>query len=156
MAEAPEPGDRPMKALAAVAGLAMLFACGGDSGSSDGGNNNTGGNDSGTGNDAGTNDAGTGGGYLIGGRILTGGANGLVLQTPGEPNLAIPLQSYQPGFQFANRVPTGTHYNVTVASQPVTPQCGGICTCTILDGGVGIVGASDVSNVLVACAIMLP
>jgi hypothetical protein len=79
-----------------------------------------------------------------------------VLQTPGEPNLSIGLQSYPPQFQFANRVPNGTNYNVTVATQPVTPQCGGICTCTILDGGVGTVQGADVTNVLVACAIMLP
>ncbi len=146
-----------MKALAAVAALAMLCACGDSSGSNDGGNNNTGGNgDSGTGNDAGTNDAGTGGGFLIGGRILTAGASLLVLQTPGEPNLTIPA-SYQPGFAFANRVPTGTHYNVTVASQPPSTACNNaICTCTILDGGVGVVGTTDVADVLVACAIMLP
>jgi hypothetical protein len=147
-----------MKVLGTLGVLAMLLACGSSgSGTNEGGNTNDAGN-SGTPGDAGTgNDAGTsGGGYLIGGTILTAGANGLVLQTPGEPNLAIGLQSYLPAFQFANRVPTGTAYNVTVASQPVTPQCGGICTCTILDGGVGVVGTADVTDVQVACAIMLP
>ena len=147
-----------MKALTTLAVLAMLLGCGsGGGGTNENGNSNDAGNSS-TPSDAGSgNDAGTSGtGYLIGGTILTAGAKGLVLQTAGEPDLTIGLQSYTPAFQFANRVPTGTAYHVTVASQPVTPQCGGICTCTILDGGVGVVGTADVTNVQVACAIMLP
>lgn len=144
-----------MKASATLAVLALLLGCG-----SSGGGTNEGGNtnDAGTPGDAGTGgDAGTsGGGYLIGGAILTAGANGLVLQTPGEPNLAI-VAPYQPAFAFANRVPTGTHYDVTIASQPTTQQCNNaVCTCTVLDGGVGIVGTADVTDVQVACAIMLP
>jgi len=148
-----------MKALAALgvlaAVLAIAVACGS---SSDNGNNN---NNGGTGSDGGSNgtgnDGGTGGaGYLIGGKILTAGANGLVLATPGEPNLQIPVATYQPPFNFANRVSTGTAYNITIVSQPVTPNCGGICTCYVIDGGVGTVGVTDVSSVLISCAIQLP
>ncbi|HTS83433.1 MAG TPA: hypothetical protein VMH40_22740 [Myxococcaceae bacterium] len=143
-----------MKALSVLAVLAILSACGSSGG---GDSNNGGGNNTGPGSDAGTTpDAGSGTGYLIGGTILTAGANGLVLQTPGEPNLAIGLTSYPPAFHFANKVPTGTGYNVTISSQPVTPQCGGICTCAVIDGGVGTVGTADVTDIQVACAIQLP
>ncbi len=140
-----------MKALTAFAALAMVLGCGSSSGTDGGGNPNDGGtkSDGGTSSDAGS------GGYLIGGTLLTAGASSLVLATPGEPNLTIP-NSYEPPFAFANRVPTGTAYNVTIFRQPQSPPCTGVCTCVILDGGVGIVGNADVTSVLVACAIQLP
>ena len=112
-------------------------------------------NDGGTKSDGGTSSDAGSGGYLIGGTLLTAGASSLVLATPGEPNLTIP-NSYEPPFAFANRVPTGTAYNVTIFSQPPSPPCTGVCTCVILDGGVGVVGNADVTSVLVACAIQLP
>jgi len=144
-----------MKALAALTVLAMLSGC--DNGGSSGGNNDSGtNNDAGTGTDGGTHNDGGTVGYQIGGAILTAGATGLVLATPGEPNLTIP-HSYLPAFHFANRVPTGTAYNVTVFSQPSSSDCNNaICTCSIIDGGVGIVGTSDVDTVQVTCAIQLP
>ncbi len=147
-----------MKALAALGVVVLVVAAVASCGDSGGSNNNN--NNGGTNNDGGNNntgnDAGSGTGYLIGGTILTAGANGLVLATQGEPNVQIGVQSYPPAWSFVNRVPAGTAYNVTIASQPVTPQCGGICTCAVLDGGVGVVGTSDVSNILIGCAIMLP
>jgi Putative Ig domain len=87
-------------------------------------------------------------GYTIGGFFSTvpGVNSGLVLATPGEPNLLNPPQP----FTFANPVPTGTAYNVTIETQ----SSGG--TCTVLDGGVGVVGTSNVSNVEIGCAIELP
>jgi len=150
-----------MKALAAVAALAMLFACGGSSGNDDGGSNTTGPtNDSGTPNDAGQDggttpdagqDAGTSdGGYTIGGfftfyySTLSGGQ--LVLATPGQPDLVNPPNP----FHFANRVPTGTHYDVTITQVPTNN------TCTILDGGTGVVGTDNVTSINLSCAIMLP
>ena len=139
-----------MKALTALAALTMVLGCGSSSGTDDGGNPN----DSGTKSDGGTSDAGSGG-YRIGGTLLTAGASSLVLATPGEPNLTIP-NSYEPPFAFANKVPSGTAYNVTIFSQPTSPPCTGVCTCVILDGGVGVVGNADVTSVLVACAIQLP
>ena len=147
-----------MKALAALGVVALVVAfaaaCGDSGGSSNNNNNGNTTNDGGNNNSG--NDAGSGLGYLIGGSILTAGANGLVLTTQGEPNAQIGVQSYPPAWSFANRVPTGTAYHVTIVSQPVTPQCGGICTCAVLDGGVGVVGTTDVSNILIGCAIMLP
>jgi hypothetical protein len=86
--------------------------------------------------------------YTIGGFFSTvpGVNSGLVLATPGEPNLVNPPQP----FTFATPVTAGTAYNVTVATQPSNG------TCTVLDGGVGTVGTSNVTNVEVGCAIELP
>ena len=141
-------------AAVVAAVLAVALACG--SSSDNGGNNNN----NGTGNDGGNNnngnDAGNGATYYIGGAILTAGANGLVLTTAGEPNLQI-VAPYVPAWHFANKVPTGTHYDVTVASQPSQANCNGaICTCSVIDGGVGVVGTQDVDTVQIACAIQLP
>jgi hypothetical protein len=102
-------------------------------------------------------DGGAGGTlYSIGGLIQTAGANGLVLATPGEPNLTI-LAPYEPPFAFATSVPSGTAYDVTVFAQPTRSDCGGgFCNCVITDGGIGTVGNADVTSVLVRCAIALP
>lgn len=146
-----------MKTLAAVAALALLFACGSSSGNDDGGSKTTGPtNDSGTPNDAGTTrdggqDAGpSDGGYTIGGFFTffysTSSGGQLVLATPGQPDLVNPPNP----FHFANRVPTGTQYNVTIVHVPTNN------TCTILDGGSGVVGTDNVTSIHLSCAIMLP
>jgi hypothetical protein len=98
--------------------------------------------------DAGTPaDAGSGQ-YSIGGHFVTASpSSGLVLATPGEPNLSNPPNP----FTFAHKVPPGTAYDVTILTQP-----GGGTTCTVLDGGVGTVGNADVTDVVLACVIQLP
>jgi hypothetical protein len=127
--------------IALLAALAIV-GCG-TSTSTDGGNTTP---------DSGTPDSGSGGGgFTIGGVIQTAGAGGLVLGTAGEPNLTIP-SSYEPPFAFANKVPSGTAYDVTIVSQAT---CTG-CTCTIVSGASGTVDNANVTSVLVSCAIQLP
>ena len=94
----------------------------------------------------------TGGGttYNIGGyylEALTPPANGFVIGTPGEPDLTDPGQPWH----FANQVPSGTAYDVTVLQQPHDGA-----TCRVLDGGVGTVGTSDVTTVELLCLRALP
>ena len=88
--------------------------------------------------------------YTIGGYLPFGGANdtGLVLATPGQPNLDVSGNT----FVFANGVPSGTAYDVTIVHQAT---CTG-CTCALIDGGVGVVGTANVGNILVGCAVALP
>jgi hypothetical protein len=136
-----------MKLCIALLAALAIIGCG-TSTSTDGGSTTP---------DSGTPDSGSGGThYTIGGLIQTAGANGLVLATPGEPNLTI-VAPYNPPFAFANAVVSGTAYNVTVFAQPTSSDCGGaLCTCTVNDGGVGVVGSANVTSVLVSCEIELP
>lgn len=78
--------------------------------------------------------------YTISGTI-TGLSGKVTLQNNGGDNLSLNA----PGsFTFATAVPYGETYNVTVLKQPP----GQICTVT---NGSGLVGATNVSNVLVTC-----
>jgi hypothetical protein len=139
-----------MKALAALAVLAMLSGC--DNSSNNGGGNNDSGtnHDAGTGSDAGQDAGPPDGGYTIGGfftfyySTLSGGQ--LVLATPGQPNLVNPPNP----FHFANPVPTGTAYQVTIVEEPTNNNC------SIIDGGTGVVGTDNVISIDVSCAIQLP
>jgi hypothetical protein len=100
-------------------------------------------------------DAGSSGNglYAIGGTVAIS-EQGLVLQTPGEPDLAVNTQgAASDAWQFANKVSPGTSYNVTVKTQPSSPS---LTTCTVASGGVGTVGNADVVNILVTCATQLP
>jgi hypothetical protein len=101
--------------------------------------------DSGNGN---TTDAGPL--YTIGGTVFGSGGmqNGLTLTTAGEPNLVTPGSTWA----FANAVPSGTSYNVAISAQPSN----GTVMCSITDGGVGVVGSSNVTDIQIGCAIQLP
>ncbi|WP_300622122.1 hypothetical protein, partial [Dokdonella sp.] len=81
--------------------------------------------------------------YTVGGRVsgLTG--SGLVLKLNGGSDLAMSTNGL---FNFPGGLPTGTHYEVTVGAQP----SGQVCTVT---DGSGTIGAANVSNVRVACAV---
>jgi hypothetical protein len=86
--------------------------------------------------------------YAIGGSFLIpAGKQGLLIATPGEPALDDPPNVWQ----FANKVPTGTAYDVTIEAQP-----GGGTTCAVIDGGVGTVGEEDVTTILLTCRTQLP
>jgi hypothetical protein len=83
------------------------------------------------------------GSYGIGGTI-SGLAGGLILATPGQPDLAVPAGATI--FVFANRVPSYTGYAVTVLQQPSNPAQ--VCAVT---NGAGSVGSSDVTSIAVSC-----
>jgi hypothetical protein len=85
------------------------------------------------------------GGYYLGGQPPA--PTGFVIATPGEPDLTDPGQPWR----FANPVPSGTAYHVTVLQQP-----GHGTTCRVLDGGVGTVGTSDVTTVELLCLTGIP
>jgi alpha-tubulin suppressor-like RCC1 family protein len=80
--------------------------------------------------------------FRVGGTLAGVHVPGLVLSTPGQPNLAIDPKAS--GFLFAFPVPQGTPYAVTVAQSPANQ------VCTVANGS-GIVGTSDISNVTVSC-----
>lgn len=88
--------------------------------------------------------------YNIGGYYLYAlppAATGFIIGTPGEPNLTDRGQPWH----FADKVPSGTAYNVTVLQQPNNGT-----RCHVFDGGVGTVGASDVTTVELTCVTALP
>jgi alpha-tubulin suppressor-like RCC1 family protein len=80
--------------------------------------------------------------FRVGGTLTGVHVPGLVLSTPGQPNLAIEPKAS--GFLFATPVPQGTPYAVTIAQLPANQ----VCTVT---NGSGTVGVGDVSNVAVSC-----
>ncbi len=81
--------------------------------------------------------------YTIGGSIggLTG--SGLVLATPGQPDLAVSTD--QTAFRFADRVDAGTTYAVRIAASPAGQECGVV-------NPRGVVGVADVTSVAVWCS----
>lgn len=81
--------------------------------------------------------------YSIGGTItwLTV-SDGLVLGTAGQPDLSV--SNGQASFNFANRVPSGASYDVTIATQPVPGGCA-------IAHGSGIVTGADVTDIAVTC-----
>ena len=90
-----------------------------------------------------------GGGYTIGGTTSGLAYSGLVLSTAGQPNLTVPALAAT--FTFANQVPTGTAYNVSIVTQP-SPA-----SCTVSSGtGSGTVGSADVTSIAITCTIALP
>ena len=81
--------------------------------------------------------------YSVGGTVTGLKGSGLVLQSPGLPD--VPLSTTE-SFLIANAVPTGFSYAATVKVQPVNPTQ----QCTIV-GGSGSVQQSNVSNIVVTC-----
>ena len=82
--------------------------------------------------------------YQIGGAIVGLTGNGLVLSTAGQPDLVVLAGATS--FRFANAVPAGSPYLVTVASQPTNPEQ----RCT-MSNAVATVGSADVTNIGVSC-----
>jgi len=81
--------------------------------------------------------------YTLGGMVTGLTGSGLVLRDNGSDNLAV---SASGPFTFATKLATGAPYNVTVQTQPTSPSQ----TCVVTNGS-GTVGASNVTNVSVAC-----
>ncbi|MES1165383.1 MAG: hypothetical protein ABUR63_06495, partial [Verrucomicrobiota bacterium] len=84
--------------------------------------------------------------FTVGGTIsgLTG--TGLVLKNNGGSDLTVAANATT--FTFATPVASGAAYLVTVSAQPGTPTQ----TCTVASG-TGTVGAGNVTNVSITCAV---
>jgi alpha-tubulin suppressor-like RCC1 family protein len=81
--------------------------------------------------------------YAVGGVVSGLTADGLVLSSPGLPDVTVPAGA--PDFAFGVEVPSGAAYEVTVAAQPTGLRC------TVLNGA-GVVADRDVAGVVVDCA----
>jgi hypothetical protein len=86
--------------------------------------------------------------FSIGGSVSGMNGSGLVLQNNGADNLAIASNG---SFTFPTSLPTGTPYNVTIATQPSAP----VQVCSVANG-VGIVNGADVASVAVSCVDVPP
>src|SRR6266853_2077041 len=80
--------------------------------------------------------------YTVGGTI-TGLSGTVVLQNSGGNNLTI---SANGAFTFSNSVASGSHYAVTVFTQPTNLSQ----TCSVSNGS-GTVGSANVTNVAIMC-----
>lgn len=81
--------------------------------------------------------------YAIGGAIAGLAGTGLILASPGEPNLRVAAGATT--FRFSTRLPSGDRYQVSVAQQPTNQ----VCTVT---SGSGTVAGADVTGIAVRCA----
>src|SRR6202521_2076521 len=81
--------------------------------------------------------------YTVGGMVTGLTGSGLVVRDNGGDNLVVPASG---PFTFATKLASGAVYNVTVYTQPTSPSQ----TCVVTSGS-GTVGASNVTNVSVAC-----
>ena len=82
--------------------------------------------------------------YLVGGSVSGLAGSGLILASPGLPDLVVPAGAT--GFTFGDALPSGTAYSVTVKQQPVSPSQ----TCAVT-GGAGTVTTGNVTGVVVSC-----
>lgn len=83
--------------------------------------------------------------YTIGGTVSGLAAAGLVLGTPGQPDL--PVAPGATSFTFSSPVFDGTGYDVRVVQQPAVPAQ----ICTVAEGSGSVAGAS-VTGISVSCA----
>jgi hypothetical protein len=81
--------------------------------------------------------------FTIGGTVSGLSGDGLVLQNNGGDNLAIGADGT---FTFTTSAPTGSGYNVTVATNPSFPTQ--VCT---VSNGAGTINAANVTSVTVNC-----
>ncbi|RME93445.1 MAG: hypothetical protein D6767_00970 [Candidatus Hydrogenedentota bacterium] len=80
--------------------------------------------------------------YSIGGTI-SGLLGQLVLQNNGSETITVRTNG---SFAFAGKLPDSSPYNVTVFTQPTSPNQ----TCTVSNGS-GVINASDVTNISISC-----
>jgi hypothetical protein len=83
--------------------------------------------------------------FSVGGFVVGLLGSGLVLQDNGGDDLSVGQDG---SFSFATKIDTGLPYNVSVLTQPASPEQ----TCTVANGS-GTVGQADVTNVTVACKL---
>jgi 6-phosphogluconolactonase (cycloisomerase 2 family) len=82
--------------------------------------------------------------YAVGGTVTGLSGTGLVLEVNGGSDLPVAGDGT---FTFAQTLPTGSAYSVTVKSQPSTPRE----LCTVSDGS-GSVASANVSSIAISCA----
>src|SRR5690349_22490943 len=78
-------------------------------------------------------------------RGLWDGTDGVALRLQARATDALLTVAANGAFHFAERLPPGTSYAVTVATNPVQH------TCVVDGGGNGIVADADVTSVSIAC-----
>lgn len=81
--------------------------------------------------------------FTIGGTVSGLRGSGLVLQNNGGDNLAIAADG---SFTFTTSAPTGSAYNVTVATNPASPTQ--VCTAS---NNAGTISGANVTSVTVSC-----
>jgi trimeric autotransporter adhesin len=83
----------------------------------------------------------------IGGQVrgLWDGADGVALRLRAHDTDALLTVAANGAFQFVERLPSGTSYTVTVATNPAQH------TCMVDGGGNGLVADADVTSVSIAC-----
>jgi large repetitive protein len=86
--------------------------------------------------------------YALGGAVTGLAGAGLVLSSPGLPDLAVPAGSSS--FSFAGGIASGGSYSVTVKTQPANPAQ----ACTVTNG-TGTANIADVLDVVVTCTTNL-
>jgi alpha-tubulin suppressor-like RCC1 family protein len=82
--------------------------------------------------------------FSIAGVVRGLAGTGLVLATPGQPDLSVPKGAGS--FGFANTPPSGTSYSVTVARQPSSPNQ----NCEVTNGA-GVAGDTGRAYATVTC-----
>lgn len=83
--------------------------------------------------------------YSVGGMVLGLVGSGLVLQNNDDDDVAIASDG---SFTFPMDLPDGSAYNVSVLSQPASPQQ----TCSVASGE-GVLAGADVTTVMVECVL---
>jgi environmental stress-induced protein Ves len=83
--------------------------------------------------------------YSVGGTVIGLQGSGLVLASPGLPDLSVPASATT--FTFGTPAPSGTAYTVTVKTQPSSP----VQSCTV-SAGTGTVASDNVTSVIVNCS----
>ena len=79
---------------------------------------------------------------LLGGRVMGLEELGLILGTPGQPDVAVaPGQGM---FTFKDPLPIGTEYAISVDSQPTGQTC-------VVANGQGVVGGAELFDAIVTC-----
>ena len=87
--------------------------------------------------------------YSVGGTVSGLAGSGLVLQNNGGDDLAVPANSTS--FIFATNVADSGAYNVTVKTQPTTPDQ--VC---VVGNSSGSVSGANVTTVTVSCSKYVP
>jgi hypothetical protein len=85
--------------------------------------------------------------YTIGGNIVGGLTSDGLQLTNGSAGGSVVIPAGATSFVFANTVPFGSSYGVTVLNQPTKENC------SVTNNGTGVMGDQLVNNIEVTCAL---